>query len=325
MKNEIVVSIIVPVYNHEKFIAQCLDSLISQDYKNWEAIIINDGSSDGSLLIIKKYAKLDNRIVVIDQKNLGIYNLHKIYNNALEVAKGEYMAVLEGDDYWPNDKLSRQLKSFTNKNIGLSWGCGIYVDVNGNELLSICDQAKKWGSKIVENSPIGVSTKYLLFASNFFNMPTCSVMYRRQALIEIGGFWQPIGLKWLDRPTWILISLKYGFAYCNFNTAYWRRHDAQITSTNNDIKSSLGYIFDSVKSGSKDQKSILKDQKSIFFKNIIEIKVQLYLTDIYRLSFFKKPLTAGLVIIKLIVITVRYPIRMVKHVKFIGSIRRLNK
>ena len=111
MNNKINISVIIPVFNHENFITQCLDSLIDQDYKNWEGIIINDGSTDNSLSIIKKYAKKDPRLVVIDQKNIGIYNLHVTYNYALKISRGEFIAVLEGDDYWPNNKLSSQIKS----------------------------------------------------------------------------------------------------------------------------------------------------------------------------------------------------------------------
>ena len=67
---------------------------------------------------------------------MGINNLHIIYNNALKNFKeGEFIAVLEGDDFWPNNKLSSQIKSFQDPDVGLSWGNGIYVDINGNEIL----------------------------------------------------------------------------------------------------------------------------------------------------------------------------------------------
>ncbi len=74
MKLNINVSVIVPVYNHQNFITECLESLLSQDYQDWEAIIINDGSTDNSLSIINDYAKKDSRFVVIDQQNMGILN-----------------------------------------------------------------------------------------------------------------------------------------------------------------------------------------------------------------------------------------------------------
>ena len=314
-KLEIIVSVIVPVYNHQDFIEDCLNSLIKQDYDKWEAIVINDGSSDNSLNIINKYAVIDPRIIIINQKNMGINNLHIIYNNALKKSKGKFIAVLEGDDYWPSNKLSSQVKSFEDPNVGLSWGNGVYVDVNGNEIYNVENQGNKWGKNIVTNNPIGISTKYLLFASNFFNMPTCSVMFRRKVLIEINGFWQPKGLKWLDKTTWILVSLKYKFAYCEFNTGYWRRHDNQVTSLNTDIKSTLEYIVNSDLSDFSSLENYLN-------LNSIEIKIHIYLISVYRLSSLKNILNLFNLSSKLICIAIINPIKFVNHMRFISKIKK---
>lgn len=90
------VSILVPVYNVEKYLRQCLDSIINQTLKEIEIIIINDGSTDTSLDIIKEYASKDNRIVIIDKKNSG-YG-HSM-NQGLERASGEYIGIVESDDF----------------------------------------------------------------------------------------------------------------------------------------------------------------------------------------------------------------------------------
>jgi glycosyltransferase involved in cell wall biosynthesis len=310
MNLKINISVIIPVYNHQNFIVQCLDSLLSQDYKNWEGIIINDGSTDDSLSIIKEYAKKDSRFVVIDQQNMGIYNLHVIYNNALKISRGEYIAVLEGDDYWPNNKLSSQIKSFKDIDVGLSWGNGVYVDINGNEIYKVENQQNKWGKNIVTNYPIRSSTKYFLFASNFFNMPTCSVMYRKKVLADLNGFWQPKGLKWLDKTTWILVSLKYKFAYCDFNTGYWRRHDKQVTSTNTDIKTTLEYISNSNLSAFSELKNYIQDFS-------LEIKIHLCLTSIKRLLNFNNFFRLLFFISKLFCLALLNPIKFYKHLIFI--------
>lgn len=308
------ISVIIPVYNHQNFIAQCLDSLLSQDYKDWEGIIINDGSTDDSLSIINEYAKKDSRFVVIDQHNMGIYNLHVIYNNALKISRGEYIAILEGDDYWPKTKLSLQMESFNDPDVGLSWGNGIYVDVNGNEIYKLDNQENKWGKNIVTNYPIGSSTKYFLFASNFFNMPTCSVMYRKNVLQEINGFWQPNGLKWLDRTTWILVSLKYKFAYCAYNTGYWRRHEAQVTSINTDIKSTLDYVANSDLSGLSSLETYLNSFS-------VEIKIHIYLMYIYRLLSLNNSLKLFHLCIKLFYVAINSPIKFINHLRFISKIK----
>ena len=310
-------TIIVPVYNHQDFIGDCLESIINQDYPHWEAIIVNDGSNDDSLAVINKYIKSDNRFILINQPNKGIYKLHEIYNSALKISKGEYIAVLEGDDYWPLNKLSKQIKSFVNDRIGLSWGDGIYVDKSGKEIKKIDKQESKWGQSIVKNNPVGSSSKYFLFASNFFNIPTCSVMFRKKALNNIGGFWQPENLKWLDRPTWLLISLKYEFAYCNFNTGFWRRHSDQITSSNTDYNSSLDYMI-------KSSKHIKEELNHIFQEKYVEIKCQLYLTKIYREVSITNFYNHKNLFLNFLFLLCLNPLRILKHTNFLYKVKKIS-
>lgn len=236
------VSIIVPVYNHEKYIYECISSIIGQTYENWEAIIIDDGSSDDSVLLIEDLIGSDDRFIFKKQKNQGIYELSKLYNDALYISSGSLVAVLEGDDFWPLDKLEKQVPCFKNHDIGLCWGGGVYVDSDSLELGRVIGQLGIWGVDVCFNNPIGNSLKYLLFDTGFFNMPTCSVMYRKDDLLSIGGFVQPEGLKWLDKPTWIRLSLESRFYYIDEVVGYWRRHKNQITAINNEILSTVDYM-----------------------------------------------------------------------------------
>ena len=90
------ISIIIPVYNAEKYLKCCLDSILNQSYKNLEIIIINDGSTDNSLKVIEEYKKNDNRIILISQKNQGV---SKSRNNGLELATGDYIMFIDPDDW----------------------------------------------------------------------------------------------------------------------------------------------------------------------------------------------------------------------------------
>src|SRR4051812_29758132 len=99
------VSVITPTYNHEKFISACIESVMAQTYTKWEQIIIDDGSTDGTAEIIRSYR--DPRINYVHQPNQGIEQLAISYNRALEVATGELIGILEGDDTWPDNKLER--------------------------------------------------------------------------------------------------------------------------------------------------------------------------------------------------------------------------
>lgn len=89
------ISIIIPVYNTEKYLSRCFDSIILQTYKDIEIIIINDGSTDNSLSIIRDYEKKDNRIIVIDKENEGVSSAR---NMGIEQATGEYIMFCDSDD-----------------------------------------------------------------------------------------------------------------------------------------------------------------------------------------------------------------------------------
>ena len=96
MDCDVLVSIIIPVYNVEKYLEECLDSILKQTYKNIEVICVNDGSTDNSLNILEKYAVKDNRFIVLNQSNHG---LSYSRNKGLKQARGKYIYYLDSDDY----------------------------------------------------------------------------------------------------------------------------------------------------------------------------------------------------------------------------------
>ncbi len=108
------VSILVPCYNVEKYLPQCLDSVVNQTLKDIEIIVINDGSTDSTLDIIKSYAEKDNRIKIIDKKNEGY---GKSMNRGLDVATGEYIGIVESDDWVENDMFESLVKIAEENNV----------------------------------------------------------------------------------------------------------------------------------------------------------------------------------------------------------------
>lgn len=96
MKNQPKVSILVPCYNVEKYLRQCLDSVVHQTLKEIEIICINDGSKDSTLDILKEYAEKDNRIIIIDKANSGYGDS---MNQGLLKATGDYIGIVESDDF----------------------------------------------------------------------------------------------------------------------------------------------------------------------------------------------------------------------------------
>lgn len=95
-------SILIPVYNTEKYLQQCLESVRMQGIKDYEVIIVNDGSTDNSRLICEKYTKIDVRFKLINQENGGLLLARRA---ALKVAQGDYILFLDSDDYWEPDTL----------------------------------------------------------------------------------------------------------------------------------------------------------------------------------------------------------------------------
>ncbi|MBQ8783272.1 MAG: glycosyltransferase [Clostridia bacterium] len=89
-------SIIVPIYNGEEFLCRCIDSILSQQYTDFELILIDDGSTDSSLLICNRYAEIDSRIVVLHKENAGLVAARK---SGLSLAKGEYIGFVDCDDF----------------------------------------------------------------------------------------------------------------------------------------------------------------------------------------------------------------------------------
>lgn len=224
-----VVSVITPVYNHERFIAQCIESVLSQTFTDWEMIIVDDGSTDRSVEIARSYG--DSRIRVIQQAHRGVERLHETYNNALSLASGEFIAVLEGDDFWPKRKLEKQVPLFRDEDVVLTWGAGEFVDERGNVVYRTPSAWQLWPEAVVTNRPVGSALRALLMDKRFFYVPSSSIMLRRTALLRIGGFWQPAGVYWVDRPTWMRLALVGPFAYLDDVLGYWRWHGGQVTRT----------------------------------------------------------------------------------------------
>lgn len=93
---EPLISVTIPVYNVEKYLEKCLNSIINQTYKNLEIICINDGSTDNSGKILDEYAKIDKRIVVVHKENGGLVSARKL---AISIATGEYIGIVDSDDW----------------------------------------------------------------------------------------------------------------------------------------------------------------------------------------------------------------------------------
>lgn len=118
LNNELI-SIVVPVYNAEKYLKRCLESIINQTYKSIEIICVNDGSTDNSLKILREYESIDSRIIVIDKTNQGV---SKARNEALKQSKGAYITFVDSDDWIELDMIETLYNTLIEKNVDVVRG-----------------------------------------------------------------------------------------------------------------------------------------------------------------------------------------------------------
>jgi teichuronic acid biosynthesis glycosyltransferase TuaG len=127
---EALVSIITPVYNSAIYIDETINSVLKQNYQNWEWLIVDDLSTDNSVDIIKKYSNIDFRIkLIVSKTNEGSGPARNI---AIKNAKGKYLAFLDSDDLWHKNKLLIQIKFMQERDSAFSYTSYNYIDENSN-------------------------------------------------------------------------------------------------------------------------------------------------------------------------------------------------
>lgn len=130
MKEQELISIIVPVYRAEKYLVDCLNSLINQEYQNIEIILVVDGSPDNSLAICQEFASRDGRIRVLNQLNQGVSVAR---NNGIELANGRYITFVDSDDYLASDYLTVLYQDLVGHNVDIAC-CDLIEVMNGQPL-----------------------------------------------------------------------------------------------------------------------------------------------------------------------------------------------
>ena len=191
-----IVTAIMPTHNHAAFVGAAIESVLAQTLETWELIVVDDGSTDRTLEVVRRYQ--DPRIALIARDHGGLSGLGETYRAALESSSSPLVAIIEGDDTWPPDKLARQVPDFDDPAVVLSYGAGWLIDEFGCRYGRV-DPSFPPATRT--NRPVGAIVPGLLL-NNAILSPT--VVLRRSALESIGGFWQPAGVPYLDHPTWLL-------------------------------------------------------------------------------------------------------------------------
>lgn len=174
-ENNIIVSIIVPVYNTSNYLSKCLDSILNQTIENLEVIVVNDGSTDQSKRIIEEYCLKDSRIRAFHQKNQGVSAAR---NNGISSSKGEYLIFVDSDDYIHNEMLE-ELVSAARKYNALITKCDVYY-VKRNELKEL--DYKDDNIKSIESTE-ALKQLFTIFDETHFGY-THSKLYNRDFIVK---------------------------------------------------------------------------------------------------------------------------------------------
>ena len=171
------VSIVTPVHNSEKFLRQCLNSVLAQTYEQWEHILVDDCSTDDSCAVIRTYADKDPRVKLIQLKVNSGAGVAR--NTAIEAAKGNFVAFLDSDDRWYPAKLAKQLAFMQNTGHHFTFTSYDIINKEGNALSKII-KAKSlvtYKSALYKN-PIGCLT--VIYSVTFFGKQYMPAIRKRQ-------------------------------------------------------------------------------------------------------------------------------------------------
>jgi Glycosyltransferases involved in cell wall biogenesis len=216
------------VLNGERWLSQAVESILQQTLEDFEFIIINDGSTDGTRDILAEYASTDGRIRVYHQANLGLISS---LNKGCELARGEYIARMDADDVAFPDRFEKQLEFLTRQPAVALLGGGISeVDETGQHL------------RTLSFPTTSLAIREHLQHGNCFAHPT--VMFKKAAFFELGGYRRAF-LHAEEYDLWLRMAEKYEVANLTVPVLYYRLHPNQVSGRHlaQQVLSAVGALF----------------------------------------------------------------------------------
>jgi glycosyltransferase involved in cell wall biosynthesis len=218
MCTKVVVSVLMPVFNGEKYLAEAIESILNQTYSDFEFIIINDGSTDGTVEILERYRRQDHRIKVFNQSNQGLV---KSLNRGINLAQGDYVARMDQDDLSAPERLEVQTAVLrSHPEIGLVCSAARIIDHDG---LPIRLHAPNF------------SPEHFFFFLNYKNcIVHSSVLFRREIANLLGGYDESM-LFIEDYEFWCRFSKVTRIYQLDQELVCWRQHASNISARNKEI------------------------------------------------------------------------------------------
>lgn len=244
------ISILIPVYNAEKYLRRCLDSILKQNYTNWECILINDGSTDNSGNICDEYVTLDKRFKVIHQSNKGVSSAR---NTGLNSLIGEWVTFVDSDDWVENNYLYELSSNINNADIII---CDSIIDEYKNKTVIKTFNIPKIKEELLQAFPTH---------NHFLGTPWNKLF--KTSIIKAHNLSFPLNIKYNE-------DLLFTFSYCYYSSSigsvnskiYHYNHLNDSSTTNNIDISSFNdkcFVTDTIKNLLSNNKDSDKNYKII--------------------------------------------------------------
>lgn len=230
------ISFIIPVYKVERYLEQCVNSVLCQTYKNIEIVLVDDGSPDNCPKICDEYAAKDNRIKVLHKPNGGLSDAR---NEGLKIATGNYIVFMDSDDFWTNNKHLEQLTNIVKENPDCD-----FVGFNCMYYYSDTDSYTKWVSYFnkIQIPTNGNDAMLALIGSGTFPMSACLKIIKRQFLIDNALFFEK-GILAEDIPWFINVLEKCKKCIFTNQYIYAYRQNVSGSITNSGGERSFNNLF----------------------------------------------------------------------------------
>lgn len=212
VQNNPKVSVIIPVYNTEKYLRECLDSVVNQTLKDIEIVCVDDGSTDESPSILHEYANADTRFRVLTQPNSGSGIAR---NNAIRAAAGEYVAFIDSDDLYPEEETLEKLYSAASSHSAKICG-GSFSSFNTSDIQTKFDKRKLWGYTFEKDGEIS-------YADYQFDYGYHRFLYHRAFLLD-NNLLFPTYLRFQDPPFFVRAMIHAGKFYAIHDVTYRYRY-----------------------------------------------------------------------------------------------------
>lgn len=203
------ISIIVPVYNKEVYLAECLDSILSQTLRDIEVVVVDDGSTDSSKSVVERYARDDDRVRLVSQENMGVSAAR---NRGIEEARGEFISFCDPDDFFSSsDALEKLYKGATDHGLAVCGGSLCEVDEETGEIRSSFDE--------IHAAQVFTESLVMSYEEYQFDYGFYRFIYSRNLIVE-NGICFPDYVRFQDPPFMVEALIAAGSFYAISDCVY---------------------------------------------------------------------------------------------------------